>query len=92
MVPLKVSKKLPVVLADEVQWPLRSWGAEAERHSMAVQSAMMVSLIGRAQMACLSASLATPPFLMTVILVVGAELDVGESCVRESLGWWVLSP
>ena len=46
---------------------------------MVVRSAMMVSLIGRACMACSSASFATPPFHMTVILVVGAVLDVGEA-------------
>ena len=46
--------------------------AEAERLSMAVRSAMIVSLIGRARMACSSASLLTPPLRMTVTLVVCA--------------------
>ena len=76
MLPLKASRKLPVVLADAVQWPLRSWGADAERLSMAVHSAMIVSPIGRARMACSSTSFVTPPFRMTVILVVGAVLVV----------------
>ena len=75
MVPLKASKKFPVVFAEEVQWPLRSCGADADKLSMAVWRAMMVSLIGRAQMACSSASLPTPPLRMTVILVVGVTLE-----------------
>ena len=78
MLPLNVSRKLPVVLAEAVQCPLRSCGAEAERLSMAVRSDMIVSLIGRARMACSSTSFVTPPFRMTVILVVGAMLPVGE--------------
>ena len=78
MLPLKDSRKLPVVLAEAVQCPLRSWGVEAERLSMAVRSAMIVSLIGRARMACSSASLATPPLRMTVTLVVCAAVVAGE--------------
>ena len=45
---------------------------------MAVRSTMIVSPIGRARMACSSASFETPPFRMTVTLVVGAVLVVGE--------------
>lgn len=41
---------------------------------MAVRSAMIFSLIGRAQMACSLASFATPPFRMTVTFVLGEEL------------------
>ena len=78
IVPLKASRKLPVVLAEPVQCPLRSWGAVAERLSMAVRSDMIVSLIGRARMACSSTSFETPPFRMTVTLVVGAVLADGE--------------
>lgn len=77
-VPLNVNRKFPVVLAVEVQWPLIRRGAEAERLSMAVRRAMMVSLMGRARMACSSTSLLTPPRRMTVILVAGGVLDCGE--------------
>ena len=45
---------------------------------MAVRSAIMVSLMGRARMACSSASLGTPPLRMTVTLVVGAVLVPGD--------------
>ena len=78
ILPLKASRKLPVVLADAVQCPLKSCGADAERLSMAVRSDMIVSPIGRARMACSSTSFVTPPFRMTVTLVVGAVLTDGE--------------
>ena len=74
IVPLKERRKLPVVLADDVQCRLSSCGAEAERLSMAVRRAMMVSLIGRARMACSSASFVMPPFRMIVTFVLGEEL------------------
>ena len=77
MLPLNVRRKLPVVLAEDVQCPLRSCGADADRLSMAVLRDIIVSLIGRARMACSSASFATPPFRMTVTLVVGAVLAAG---------------
>ena len=76
--PLKVSKKLPVVSADDVQWLLMSRGADADRLSTAVCSAMMVSLMGHARMACSSASFATPPLHMTVTFVVRGVLFRGE--------------
>ena len=78
MVPLNVSKKLPVVLAEAVQWPLSNCGAEAERLSMAVRRAMIVSLIGRERIACSSASFVTPPLRITVTLVVCGALPPGE--------------
>lgn len=58
-------------LADVVQCPLMSWGANEDMLSMAVLRAMMISWRGQARIACSSTSLDIPPLRMTVILVVG---------------------
>lgn len=63
-----------MVLAEPVQCPLRSCGADAERLSMAVRRDIIVSLMGLARIACSSTSLLTPPLRITVILVVGEVL------------------